>query len=255
MKITPPPDTVKGLDGLMGGWMDGWTCLSKYVTVEKSIKTGSQKKSAPDARNSQVHSTPRRSQLHLFSAKVSWVFMKPKKSRRACQSTTLITDSEHRAVIQRAPHFQGYSNFPSGGVFQPMLARSLVFFRQVITLMLLCVSRGWHNQSVSVVWSGDSTHTHTHTRSAVTRSRVVASLWRSPVYLHLTIAQVVRILTDTPHTPADTFTHTPSRIRTKPSVYFPSSSCCHFDHLQEFDFFIPFHSLKSLFLNPPPPFF
>lgn len=54
-----------------------------------------------------------------------------------------------------------------------MLARSLVFFSQVIALILLCVSRRWHNQSVSVVWSDDSTHTHTHTRGAVTRSRVV----------------------------------------------------------------------------------
>lgn len=68
--------------------MDGY----KYVTVEKSTKTGPRKKSDSDAHNSQVHSILRRSQLHLFSARVSWGFTKQKKKQKSLSKQ----NSDHR---------------------------------------------------------------------------------------------------------------------------------------------------------------
>lgn len=178
-----------------------------------------------------------------------------KKSSRACQSATLITDSEHWAVIQRAPHFQGYSNFPSAGVFQPMLTRSPLFFCQVIALMRLCVSGRWHNQNVSVVWNGDSTHTHTHTRDAVTRSCVACPSTEISCVSSLDYCSGCQ----NPHKYTSS-TH--SHIHTH-SIAYPNQALSVLSLLLQLSlwsftavwFFIPLHSLTSLFLNPPPPFF
>lgn len=143
----------------MGGWMD-IICL-KYVTGEKSIKTGSGEKPAFDAHNSQIHSIPSRKQLHLFSAKVRWGL---RRFQKAAEPVKAQLWSQIRSIELSVLHIRGYTSWQiSSQSSLPVLWASFVRW-----LLGFFLSRGWHNQRVSVVWSGGSTHT----QSAVTRSRV-----------------------------------------------------------------------------------
>lgn len=230
----------------MGGWMD--IICPKYVTVEKSIKTGSGEKSAFDAHNSQIHSIPQRKQLHLFSANVRRGLRRLKKAAEPVKAQLW---SQIRSIELSVLHFRGYTNWQISSQSSPPVPAkcSLVlwasFVRQLLRFFL---SRGWHNQRVSVVWSGGSTHT----QSAVTRSRVRCFSMEISCVSSLDYCSGCQ----NPHRYTS---YTPSHVHTH-SIASPNQALCVLSLLLMLSlwsftgvwFFIPFHSSTSLFLNPPP---
>lgn len=133
-------------------------------------------------------------------------------------------------------------------------ASSLVLFCQVITLILLCMSRRWHNQRVSVGWGSDSTHTQTHTCRAVTRSRVMCFSMEVSCVSSLDYCSGCQ----SPHRYTS---YTPSHIHTH-SIASPNQALGPFPLLLLLSlwsftgvwFFTPLLSSTSLFHNPPLPF-
>lgn len=181
---------------------------------------------------------------------ICWGFMKPKKGEEPVKAQPW----SQIPIIQLWSNARLTLRVVQTSVLRPIVTGSLVFFCQVIALILLYMGGRWHNQNVSVVWSDDSTHTHTHPCSAVTRCRAVCFSTEISCVSSLAYCSGCQ----NPHRYTS---YTRWHIHTH-SIAYPNQalgvlSLLLLLSLWSFTgvwFFIPFHSLTTLFLNPPPPF-
>lgn len=165
-------------------------------------------------------------------------------------------DADHRCAassegrctfeVTQTDKHRPHLGFPVRAKCSPALRASFVRW-----LLRFFLSPGWHNQRVSVVWSGGSTHT----QSAVTRSRVRCFSMEISCVSSLDYCSGCQ----NPHRYTS---YTPSHVHTH-SIASPNQALCVLSLLlvlslwsfTEVWFFIPFHSSTSLFLNPPPALF